>query len=66
MSDATVTMTEKAQRVFLESLKVEGLDPKTTYLKIGAKAGGCSGWKFTIETADTRTAAESAYFHGDV
>jgi iron-sulfur cluster assembly protein len=65
-SDATVTMTEKAQRVFLESLKVEGLDPKTTYLKIGAKEGGCSGWKFTIETADTRTAAEAAYFHGDV
>ena len=65
-SDATVTMTEKAQGVFLESLKVEGLDPKTTYLKIGAKAGGCSGWKFTIETTDTRTAAESAYFHGDV
>ena len=65
-SDATVTMTERAQTVFLESLEAEGLDPQTTYLKIGAKSGGCSGWKFTIETTDTRTAADSAYFHGHV
>ena len=65
-SNATVIMTEKAQKVFLESLEIEGLNPQTTYLKIGAKAGGCSGWKFTIETTDTRTAADSAYFHGDV
>jgi iron-sulfur cluster assembly protein len=66
MSDATVIMTEKAQTVYLESLEAEGLDPEKTYLKIGAKSGGCSGWKFTIETTDTRTAADSAYFHGDV
>ena len=38
-SGAIVTMTEKAQKVFLESIKNEGLDPKTTYLKIGAKEG---------------------------
>ena len=37
-------ITEKAQKVFLESLKAEGLDPHKTYLKVGAKAGGCSGW----------------------
>jgi len=61
-----VTITKKAQEVYLESLKSEGLDPQTTYLKVGAKAGGCSGWKFTLETTDTRTAAESAYFHEDV
>ena len=59
-------MTEKAQTVFLESLEAEGLDPQSTYLKVGAEPGGCSGWKFTIETTDTRTAADSAYFHGDV
>ena len=61
-----LSITKKAQEVYLESLESEGLDPKTTYLKVGAKAGGCSGWKFTLETTDTRTAAESAYFHGDV
>jgi Fe-S cluster assembly iron-binding protein IscA len=47
-------ITERAQKIFLESLESEGLDPKTIYLKVGAKAGGCSGWKFT------------AHFHGDV
>ena len=59
-------MTEKAQTVFLESLEAEGLDPQSTYLKVGAEPGGCSGWKFKLETTDTRTAADSAYFHGDV
>lgn len=59
-------ITEKAQKVFLESLESEGLDPHKTYLKVGAKSGGCSGWTFTLETTDTRTAADSAFFHGDV
>ena len=27
-------ITEKAQKVFLESLKAEGLDPHKTYLKL--------------------------------
>ncbi len=66
MSDATVIMTEKAQTVYLESLEAEGLDPENGYLKVGAEPGGCSGWKFKLETTDTRTAAESAYFYGDV
>ena len=66
MSEVILRMTERAQEVYLESLDSEGLDPQTTYLKVGAKSGGCSGWKFTIETTDTRTAADSAYFHGDV
>ena len=61
-----LSITNKAKEVYLESLKSEGLDPKTTYLKVGAKSGGCSGWKFTLETTDTRTAAESAFFHGEV
>ena len=53
MSEVILRMTERAQEVYLESLDSEGLDPQTTYLKVGAKSGGCSGWKFTIETTDT-------------
>ena len=53
-----LSITNKAKEVYLESLESEGLDPKTTYLKVGAKSGG--------ETTDIRTAAESAYFDGDV
>ena len=45
-------ITKKASSVFLESLEVEGLDPNTTYLRVGAKTGGCSGWTFTIGTVN--------------
>ena len=43
-------ITKKASEIFLESLKAEGLDPENTYLRVGAKPGGCSGWTFTIGT----------------
>ena len=31
-----LSITNKAKEVYLESLESEGLDPKTTYLKVGA------------------------------
>ena len=46
-------ITKKASSKFLESLEAEGLDPENTYLRVGAKPGGCSGWTFTIGTEDT-------------
>ena len=46
-------ITKKASEIFLESLRAEGLNPENTYLRVGAKAGGCSGWTFTIGTETT-------------
>ena len=45
-----VILTERAAEVFKESCKAEGTSIKETYLRIGAKPGGCSGWKYELES----------------
>ncbi len=41
--DMKLIVTEKAKKIFRESTE----DP---YMRVGARPGGCSGWKFTLET----------------
>ena len=43
-----VILTERAAEVFKESCKAEGVSIKETFLRIGAKPGGCSGWKYEL------------------
>ena len=45
-----VTLTERAAQVFKESCESEGSSLKDTYLRIGARPGGCSGWKYELES----------------
>ena len=46
----SVLLTERAAQVFKESCEVEGLTLKDTFLRIGARPGGCSGWKYELES----------------
>ena len=46
----TVVLTERAAQVFKESCEAEGLTLKDTFLRIGARPGGCSGWKYELES----------------
>ena len=54
-----ITATDKAVSVLEDSFKAEGLDPSTTYVRVGAKPGGCSGWTFLIETTDKKETKEN-------
>tara|TARA_Y100001970_G_C14254145_1_gene873939 strand:+ start:5653 stop:6060 length:408 start_codon:yes stop_codon:yes gene_type:complete len=45
-----VILTKRAADVFKESCKVEGTSLEETFLRIGAKPGGCSGWKYELES----------------
>jgi len=45
-----VILTERAAQVFKESCKAEGSSIKNTLLRIGARPGGCSGWKYELES----------------
>ena len=45
-----VILTERAAQVFKESCKAEGSTIKDTLLRIGARPGGCSGWKYELES----------------
>ena len=46
----SVVITERAAQVFKESCQAEGLTLQDTFLRIGARPGGCSGWKYELES----------------
>lgn len=46
-----VILTARAAQVFRESCESEGLTLDDTFLRIGAKPGGCSGWKYEMESS---------------
>ena len=46
----SVVLTERAARVFKDSCEAEGLTLQDTFLRIGARPGGCSGWKYELES----------------
>ena len=46
----SVVLTERAAQVFKDSCEAEGTTLKDTFLRIGARPGGCSGWKYELES----------------
>ena len=46
----SVILTERAAQVFKDSCDAEGLTLQDTFLRIGARPGGCSGWKYELES----------------
>ena len=46
----SVVLSERAAQVFKESCEAEGLTLQDTFLRIGARPGGCSGWKYELES----------------
>ncbi len=47
----SVILTERAAQVFKDSCEAEGLTLQDTFLRIGARPGGCSGWKYELESS---------------
>ena len=43
-------LTERAAQVFKDSCEAEGLTLQDTFLRIGARPGGCSGWNYELES----------------
>ena len=51
----SIQITEAAAKAALETMKSDGLPPETTYLPVGVKAGGCSGYSYQLQfTPDRR------------
>ena len=46
----SVILTERAAQGFKDSCKSEGTSLQETFLRIGARPGGCSGWKYELES----------------
>ena len=47
-----VVLTEKAAKIIQEAFTAEQVDPEKALLRVGAKPGGCSGYKFEMDYAD--------------
>ena len=45
-------ISEKAATEFLNMCLQEDRDSETSYLRVGAKSGGCSGWKYSLDYED--------------
>ena len=56
-----IQVTDKAISVFKDSFTAENIDPSETYVRVGAKPGGCSGWTFLIETTDKKESKDDIY-----
>ena len=62
---ASVQITEKAANVFKLSVAEENQQLDNTYLLMGAKPGGCSGYTFTLDsTHDILPQDTSFHEHG--
>jgi iron-sulfur cluster assembly accessory protein len=46
----SVVLTERAAQIFKDSCEAEGTTLQDTFLRIGARPGGCSGWKYELES----------------
>jgi iron-sulfur cluster assembly protein len=59
-------ISEKAATIFKEMIVDENKDPKNSYLRVGANAGGCSGWKFSLDFEDTVDSVDLIFEQHDV
>lgn len=47
-----VILTDSAAEVVRGAFESEQVNPETSYLRIGAKPGGCSGYRFEMDYSD--------------
>lgn len=45
---ATVTITERAAAEIKQIMTDQNMDPATTYVRVGIRGGGCSGYQFAF------------------
>lgn len=50
--DAAVTLTPQAADEIREYIKDQELDEAKTYLRVGVKGGGCSGFQYSLDLVE--------------
>ena len=58
-SEHTISLTEKAAQVIHDAFDAEKVDKQTSFVRVGAHPGGCSGWKFDMDFAEASQVNES-------
>ena len=60
-----VILSKRAAQVFKEACSVEGKCPEQSYMRIGAKPGGCSGWKYSLDYEELKNIKGLAFLQND-
>ena len=55
-SEAAVTLTPQAADEIREYIKDQELDESKTYLRVGVKGGGCSGFQYSLDLVELEDA----------
>jgi len=50
-----ILLTERAAQEIKTIFKEQKLDPEKTFLRLGVKGGGCSGFTYSLDLAETKS-----------
>ena len=53
MTKPIITITERAAEEVLHVIQEQKMDPDNTWIRIGAKGGGCSGLSYVMDFEDS-------------
>ena len=53
-TEVPIRITAAAAKAATETMTAENRDPSGTYLRVGVKAGGCSGYSYQLEFVEDR------------
>lgn len=56
-----ITLTERAAQEVKTILEQQNLSPETTYLRMGVKGGGCSGFSYALDLTETKTEQDEEF-----
>ena len=61
-----ITLTEKAVNEVKNIMRQQELSEETTYLRVGVRGGGCSGFSYTLDLTDTKTEQDEEWDYDGV
>ena len=60
-----IVLTERAAAEIMTVIKAQELDAEKTYLRLGVKGGGCSGFSYTLDLTENRSETDEDWeLHG--
>ena len=60
-----IELTERAAKEVGTIMKDQKLDPEKTFLRLGVKGGGCSGFSYTLDLTENRQESDESWdLHG--
>jgi iron-sulfur cluster assembly protein len=70
MTDSTlaagISITDQAVAAVKAAFQADSLSPETTYVRVGVRAGGCSGYSYDLSFTEERDEEDRVIEHGGV